>query len=488
MEPPLPRPPAPKLRLMCSYGGRVVPRPHSKSLFYHGGETRIVTIDRASAAASTLHSLVAHLSATLSVAPPFALKYQLPDSDLDALISLCSDDDLPVMMDELDRLSSSSDPRARPSRIRLFLFPTRHESGSESAPPSSVLCHPKTETWFIDALKGARIVGKEDDFDQGGGAESVVLETSSSFGSTSSSASLSNLPPLVAHVDELGAKNHLQDSRDSSCVASANLNPLTGPYTVPSAHIAPLQTQAPANTLESKSRAVCSGTQPCTTIPVSGYPVTPQFDQLQHLQFVPAASPYMSQNPAFVLPVSQYYPVYQLQPQPLYYAPSQSYPTYVVPVPVAQSQNLPMQGPLRDAPAIASSQPAPDFSPLVNPQVAYKEVPEAHRKPELASQVFSTTQGTALHAHAPITENKPNLMQMNPVRKHPQPVDVVHEESCYYDDEYVEDPARLQIYKSQPLPPTLPSQYQTMTEANTLLLTEALSQLNTDCVKQQTKT
>lgn len=277
-------------------------------------------------------------------------------------------------------------------------------------------------------------------------------------------------------------------ARDSSSVVSANSNPLTGPYTAPVVHIASLQTQTSANTLESKSRTVCSGTQPCTTVPVSGYPVTSQFDQLQHVQFFPTASPYMSQNPAFVVPVSQYYPVYQLQPQPLYYAPNQSYPTYVVPMPVAQSQNLPMQGPLHDAPAITSSQPALDFSPMVNPQVAYKEVPEALRKQELASQVFTTVQGTAPHAHVPVTENKQNLVQMNQVRKHPQPVDVVHEETCFYDDEYVEDPARLQIYKSQPLPPTLPSQYQTMTEANTLLLTEALSQLNTDCMKQQSKT
>ncbi|XP_030461173.1 uncharacterized protein LOC115681387 [Syzygium oleosum] len=492
MEPPPPRPSASsKLRLMCSYGGRVAPRPHSKSLFYHGGETRIVTVDRASssAAAASLPALASHLSAALSVAPPFALKYQLPDSDLDALISICTDDDLAVMMDELDRLSSSSDPGARPSRIRLFLFPTRPESGSESAQPS-VLCHPKTETWFIDALKGARIVGKEDDFDHSGGAESVVLETSSSFGSTSSSVSLSNLPPLVAHVDELGAKNHPQDSmaRDCSSVASANSNMQTGPYTVPVAHVASLQTQTSANTLESKSWTFCSGAQPCTTIPVSGYPVTPQFDQMQHVQFFPTASPYMSQNPGFVVPVSQYYPVYQLQQQPLYYAPNQSYPTYMMPMPMAQSQNQPMLGPLRDAPAITSSQPAPDFSPLVNPQVAYKEVPEALRKPELAPQIFTTVQGTAPLAHVPVTENKQNLMQMNQVRKHPQPVDVVHEETCYYDDEYVDDPARLQIYKSQPLPPTLPSQYQTMTEANTLLLTEALAQLNTDRMKQQSKT
>ncbi|KAI6691216.1 hypothetical protein NL676_028044 [Syzygium grande] len=69
MEPLPPRPSASsKLRLMCSYSVGVAPRPHSKSLFYPGGETRIVTVDRASAAASPL-------SPTLAVVPPFALKY-----------------------------------------------------------------------------------------------------------------------------------------------------------------------------------------------------------------------------------------------------------------------------------------------------------------------------------------------------------------------------------------------------------------------------
>ncbi|XP_056173463.1 uncharacterized protein LOC130139785 [Syzygium oleosum] len=120
MEPPPPRPSASlKLRFMCSYSVGVAPRPHSKSLFYHGGETRIVTVDRASATASPV-------SPTLAVAPPFALKYQLPDSDLDALISRCIDDDLAVMMDELDRLSSSSPsspPRASLRRRQHRLSP-----------------------------------------------------------------------------------------------------------------------------------------------------------------------------------------------------------------------------------------------------------------------------------------------------------------------------------------------------------------------------
>ena len=35
-----------QLCLMCSFGGRIVPRPTDKSLCYLGGETRIVAVDR----------------------------------------------------------------------------------------------------------------------------------------------------------------------------------------------------------------------------------------------------------------------------------------------------------------------------------------------------------------------------------------------------------------------------------------------------------
>ncbi|KAL0360459.1 UNVERIFIED_CONTAM: hypothetical protein Sradi_3730400 [Sesamum radiatum] len=44
-NPPPPQPPQ-KLRLMCNYGGHIVPRPHDKTLCYGGGDTRIIVIDR----------------------------------------------------------------------------------------------------------------------------------------------------------------------------------------------------------------------------------------------------------------------------------------------------------------------------------------------------------------------------------------------------------------------------------------------------------
>lgn len=91
---------------------------------------------------------------------------------------------------------------------------------AETKTAQSVIQHPKTEAWFVDALKSAEIMRKgrncllgfegeaqsEDLIGNGIGsssmAESMVLETSSSFGSTSSSTSLTNLAPVKSSVEE----------------------------------------------------------------------------------------------------------------------------------------------------------------------------------------------------------------------------------------------------------------------------------------------
>ncbi|PQP96648.1 uncharacterized protein Pyn_39358 [Prunus yedoensis var. nudiflora] len=113
-------PPTTRLRLMCSYGGHIVPRPHDKSLCYVGGDTRIVVVDRH----TSLSDLSNRLSKTLLNGRPFTLKYQLPSEDLDSLISVTTDEDLDNMIDEYDRTATNnSNSSSKPSRLRLFLFP-----------------------------------------------------------------------------------------------------------------------------------------------------------------------------------------------------------------------------------------------------------------------------------------------------------------------------------------------------------------------------
>ncbi|KAF9677377.1 hypothetical protein SADUNF_Sadunf08G0101300 [Salix dunnii] len=246
----LPPPLSSKLRLMCSYGGHIVPRPHDKSLCYVGGDTRIVVVDRH----STLSSLSSRLSNTLLDSRTFILKYQLPSEDLDSLISVTTDEDLENMIDEYDRTNSNNGPKS--SRLRLFLFPLKPESSQSIGPILENSA--KSEDWFLNALNGAAaaagllnrgysdstsvncllgldyndssdglnnesnsnnnsnadlVVGgggrDGEGSNKGGGKQDVhsvpdspMLETTSSFGSTSSSPLLANLPPIRVHVED----------------------------------------------------------------------------------------------------------------------------------------------------------------------------------------------------------------------------------------------------------------------------------------------
>ncbi|KAI3463761.1 hypothetical protein Pfo_020424 [Paulownia fortunei] len=239
--------PGAKLRFMCSYGGHIIPRPHNKSLCYVGGDTRIVVVDRHSSLAE-LHSRLSH---TLLNGRHFTLKYQLPTEDLDSLISLATDEDLENMIEEYDRTTSPE----------------------TTASMGSLLDDAKSETWFVDALNGAGLLprGLSEpaaidtllELDHGmvnsdscadleaqneslvnnkqvvakSNAQEVVLdsppvvETSSSFGSSSSSPSMANLPPIKVRGESymmVGLDEQLSHVVIASSLANAASPPL--PY------------------------------------------------------------------------------------------------------------------------------------------------------------------------------------------------------------------------------------------------------------------
>ncbi|KAF8115730.1 hypothetical protein N665_0025s0187 [Sinapis alba] len=107
-----------KVKFMCSYGGKIQPRPHDNQLTYVNGDTKILSVDRGirfPALASKLSAVVGGDGGEIS------FKYQLPGEDLDALISVTNEDDLEHMMHEYDRLLRMS---SKPARMRLFLFPS----------------------------------------------------------------------------------------------------------------------------------------------------------------------------------------------------------------------------------------------------------------------------------------------------------------------------------------------------------------------------
>ncbi|XP_068654646.1 uncharacterized protein [Aristolochia californica] len=133
-----------KVKFMCSYGGKIQPRPHDNQLAYIGGDTKILAVDRN----IKFSSIMAKLSALCDAEVCF--KYQLPGEDLDALISVTNEEDLEHMMLEYDRLHRAS---VKPARLRLFLFPLNPPPAPSFPPEES-----KTDRqWFVDALNSAPI-------------------------------------------------------------------------------------------------------------------------------------------------------------------------------------------------------------------------------------------------------------------------------------------------------------------------------------------
>ncbi|KAL2336191.1 hypothetical protein Fmac_010637 [Flemingia macrophylla] len=66
------RPSSSMVKLMCSYGGRIQPRPHDNHLTHIAGDTKILSVDRH----VKFPTLLAKLSALANA--PSLLKYQLP--------------------------------------------------------------------------------------------------------------------------------------------------------------------------------------------------------------------------------------------------------------------------------------------------------------------------------------------------------------------------------------------------------------------------
>ncbi|PRQ19745.1 putative PB1 domain-containing protein [Rosa chinensis] len=127
-----------RIKLLCSYGGKILPRPSDGILKYVGGETRVLAWSRD----ATFSELMNKLSAVVD--GDMVLKYQLIPEDLDALVSVRSDEDVKHMLDEYDRQEN----QGMSPRLRTFLFPSKPimiENSSHSL---------ELEQRYIDAING----------------------------------------------------------------------------------------------------------------------------------------------------------------------------------------------------------------------------------------------------------------------------------------------------------------------------------------------
>ncbi|XP_019170371.1 PREDICTED: uncharacterized protein LOC109165864 [Ipomoea nil] len=111
-----PESPKDKIKFLCSHGGKIVPRPTDGHLKYVGGETRVISVPRDIKFQELMKKLTYQMEGG-----EMTLKYQLVPEDLDALVSVKSDEDLRYMIDECGRcVADNGSPR-----LRAFLFPAK---------------------------------------------------------------------------------------------------------------------------------------------------------------------------------------------------------------------------------------------------------------------------------------------------------------------------------------------------------------------------
>ncbi|KAK8699396.1 hypothetical protein V6N13_115484 [Hibiscus sabdariffa] len=121
--------PSPTMKFLCSYGGKILPRYPDGKLRYQGGETRVLAVDRS----IPFNELLLKMG-ELCGGKPVSLRCQLPTEDLDALVSITSDEDLANLIEEYDRFASP------PSSLKIrafFSLPKSAKTPISPHPPSS---------------------------------------------------------------------------------------------------------------------------------------------------------------------------------------------------------------------------------------------------------------------------------------------------------------------------------------------------------------
>lgn len=127
----------PRIKFLCSFSGSILPRPQDGKLRYVGGETRIVSVSRD----ISYEELMVKMREIFEGAE--VMKYQQPDEDLDALVSVVNDDDVTNMMEEYDKLGEGGGF----TRLRIFLFSQSDQDCSFADGDER-----DHERWYFDAL------------------------------------------------------------------------------------------------------------------------------------------------------------------------------------------------------------------------------------------------------------------------------------------------------------------------------------------------
>ncbi|KAJ0241196.1 hypothetical protein HA466_0216380 [Hirschfeldia incana] len=113
------------VKFLCSYGGRITPRYPDSKLRYNGGHTRVLSVQRSISFAQLAMKLGEICGTKVT-----SLRCQLPTDDLDALVTVSSDEDLANLMEEYELATTTL-------KIRVFLSPPLSTTTSSSSSNSS---------------------------------------------------------------------------------------------------------------------------------------------------------------------------------------------------------------------------------------------------------------------------------------------------------------------------------------------------------------
>ncbi|XP_052878802.1 uncharacterized protein LOC108479148 isoform X4 [Gossypium arboreum] len=243
-----------KVKFLCSFGGKILPRPRDRKLRYVGGETRMIRLSRH----ISFQELVQKMLAIYDQA--HTIKYQLPGEDLDALVSVSCDEDLQNMMEECNVLEEGG-----PQKPRIFLFSS---SDLEDAQYGLGSVETDSEMQYVVAVNG--------------------MDLGSRKNSIAASASENNL-------DELLGLNIVREAgrtvSEAAATGSASLTAHAPSSTVQSSHAPSSTLQSSQPVLVSSSNTYESSSQPCSEAKMRHGEVsqssTPQMDGKSNVPLSP---------------------------------------------------------------------------------------------------------------------------------------------------------------------------------------------------------
>lgn len=137
-----------KVKFLCSHGGKILPRPSDGQLKYVGGDTRVVAVPRTITFSELQKKLMSLVDGEV------VLKYQLMPEDLDALVTVRTDEDLKHMLAEYDRYEAKSSNNGGSPKLRAFLFSRTPFVVNETQSFTNTNDFSALEQRYIDAING----------------------------------------------------------------------------------------------------------------------------------------------------------------------------------------------------------------------------------------------------------------------------------------------------------------------------------------------